>query len=165
MYCYDQKLSAFMYLLYGKHTNVFDIRQRSFQSLSQPNKYIVFLIQYVSFSFLIYDICWENSKNQYFRLSLISKCKILTLDGCIVMTFLMLFCAGNKQFFNNVICIIISSFFQVVGVANIWDSIPWSTILDQIDVTPSHKLPEKKSTKSRSATIWHCPTAIPGKEI
>ena len=84
------------------------------------------------------------------------------------MTFLMLFGAGNKQFFNNVICIVMSFFplfYQVVGVANIWDSIPWSTILDQIDVTPSHKLPEKKSTKSRSATIWHCPTAIPGKEI
>ena len=56
-------------------------------------------------------------------------------------------------------------FFQVVGVANIWDSIPWFTILDQIDVTPSHKLLEKKSTKSRSATIWHCPTATPGKAI
>ena len=33
----------------------------------------------------------------------------------VVMTFLMLFCAGNKQFFNNVICIIISSLFPGCG--------------------------------------------------
>ena len=77
----------------------------------------------------------------------------------------MLFCAGNKQFFNIISYSFFPHILQGVGVANIWVSIPWSTILGQIDATPSHKLPVKKSTKSRSATIWRSPTAIPGKSI
>ena len=72
------------------------------------------------------------------RLSIISKCKILTLDGCIVMTFLMLFCAGNKQFFNNVICIIISFF------SRLWE---W-----QISGTQSHGLQYWIRSMSRPRT-------------
>ena len=72
---------------------------------------LLFYFSLYVFFFFMYNICWEKFEKLVLRLSIISKCKILTLDGCIVMTFLMLFCAGNKQFFNNVIYMYYYFFF------------------------------------------------------
>ena len=80
-------------------------------------------------------------KTSTLRLSMFSKGKILTLDGC-SNDFSNAFCAGNKQFFNNVILCIIISFFPLFS--RVWE---W-----QISGTQSHGLQYWIRSMSRPRT-------------